>query len=146
MSVRPNLVFISFGYKVLAVKICYALIGYVNEIPVVLGTTLNCIHPPPQGTNKDIVPVLSREKGGRFARWVAIHWQEKTKTIGIRKNHDTSDRATPMLQDVMMWSRHAPAGQDRPVERVGGEDGTHTGIDPGCPSCLFPNILFKKVV
>jgi hypothetical protein len=26
----------------------------------------------------------------------------KTKTIEIRKNHDTSDRATQMLQGVMM--------------------------------------------
>jgi hypothetical protein len=68
----------------------------------VLGMTLNCIHPPPQGTNNVPVPVLNPDKGGRFARWVAIHWQEKTKTIEIRKNHDTSDIANQMLQGVMM--------------------------------------------
>ena len=71
------------------------------------------------------MPVLSPDKGGRFARWVAIHWQEKTKTIEIRKYHDTSDIATQMLQGVMMWSIRAQAGQDRLVERVGGESVGH---------------------
>src|ERR1700733_11254972 len=42
---------------------------------VVLGMTLNCIHPPPQRTNNVSVPVLSPYRGGRFARWVAIRWQ-----------------------------------------------------------------------
>jgi hypothetical protein len=91
--------------------------------------TLNCIHPPPQGTINVPVPVLSPDKGGRLARCVAIHWQKKTKTIEIRKNHDTSDIAAQLLQDVMMWSRHAQVGQDRSVERVGGESMGHiTGL------------------
>ena len=90
----------------------------------VLGMTLNCIHLPPQGTNNIPVPVLSPDRGGRFARSVAIRWQS-TKTIEIRKNHSTSDKATQMLQGVMMWSRYAQAGQDRLVVRVGGEGKGH---------------------
>src|ERR1043165_7666866 len=52
--------------------------------------------------------------------------------------------AAQMLQGGMRWCRRAQVGQDRPVERTGGERGTHTGIDPGCPSCLSPNILFNQ--
>ena len=119
--------------------------NYKNALIIlVLGMTLNCIHPLPQGTNKVPAPVLSPDKMRKVCQMGGDTLTGKNQTIEIRKNHDTSDMAAQMLQGVMMWCRHAQVGQDRPVERTGGERGTHTGIDPGCPSCLSPNILFNQ--
>ena len=68
--------------------------------------------------------------------------------IEIRKNHDTSDIATQVLQGVMMWSRHAQAGQDRLVERVGGEGKGQIRALPWLSFMRFPqhSLQSDKVV
>jgi hypothetical protein len=69
----------------------------------------------------------------------------KTKKIEFRKNHDTSDiPPPPIVQSVNMWSRHAQAGQDRPVDSRRREHGTHTGIDPRCPFTFFSEYFLKS--
>src|ERR1700733_11511048 len=96
-------------------------------IPV-LGMTLNCIYPPPQGTNNVPAPVLSSDKEGRFARWWRYAGSKRPRRLPrCSRCHDVEQTYT------------GRSGQTVGESRWRGH-GTHTDIDP----CFSPNILFNQ--